>query len=308
MAALTGDTALLELLQIKWEKLAGGKMYVTGGTGHSSYHEGFAPDYDLPNEKAYCETCASLALIFWSHRLFLATGDARYIDVAERALYNGFLAGVSLSGDRFFYVNPLASRGNHHRQPWYGCTCCPTNVVRFLPTLGQYLYASTDDTVYINLYAAGSGKVKLGSRAVSLSQETSYPWDGTVKLSVNPTEPWEFTVAVRVPGWCREDATPGGLYRASGPLAKPMLTVNGAAFDAGAGIRFRAHPASVEAGGRCRTRIPHAHSASVRGSARESQRRPRRAPARPHRLLRGRNRPRRDGRRLGAAARGPVGC
>ena len=173
VAALTGDTALLDLLKTKWEKLAGRKMYVTGGTGHPSYHEGFAPDYDLPNEKAYCETCASLAVIFWSHRLFLATGDARYIDVAERALYNGFLAGVSLSGDKFFYVNPLASRGNHHRQPWHGCTCCPTNVVRFFPTLGQYVYASTDNTVYVNLYAAGSGKVKLGSRAVTVSQETT---------------------------------------------------------------------------------------------------------------------------------------
>jgi DUF1680 family protein len=232
VAAITGDTTLLDLLKTKWEELAGRKMYVTGGTGHTSYQEGFAPDYDLPNEKAYCETCASLSLIFWSHRLFLAAGDARYIDVAERALYNGFLAGVNLGGDKFFYVNPLASRGNHHRQPWFGCTCCPTNIVRFLPALGQYYYASTNDTVYVNLYAAGNGKVKLGSRTVSLSQETSYPWDGRVRLSVNPTEPCEFTVAVRVPGWCREDATPGRLYRTSGPISKPMLTVNGAGYEA----------------------------------------------------------------------------
>ncbi|MHB8971936.1 MAG: beta-L-arabinofuranosidase domain-containing protein [Pirellulaceae bacterium] len=234
VAALTGDAALLDLLKTKWEKLAGRKMYLTGGTGHSSYLEGFAPDYDLPNEKAYCETCASLAVILWSHRLFLATGDARYLDVVERALYNGLLAGVGLSGDKFFYVNPLASRGNHHRQPWLDCTCCPTNIVRFFPTLGQYVYASTDNTVYVNLYAAGSGKVKLGSHAVTVSQETQYPWDGAVRLTVNPIEPQEFTVALRIPGWCREESTPGGLYRSSGPSLTPTLKVNGTAFDAGA--------------------------------------------------------------------------
>ncbi len=233
VAALSGDSALLDLLKTKWEKLAGRKMYVTGGTGHPAYHEGFAPDYDLPNERAYCETCASLAVILWSQRLFLATGEARYVDVAERALYNGFLAGVSISGDKFFYVNPLASRGTHHRQPWHGCTCCPTNVVRFFPTLGQYAYASTDSTVYVNLYAAGRGKVPLGSRVVSLAQETRYPWDGAVKLTVNPSEPQEFVLALRIPGWCREEATPGGLYRARGPITPPTLKVNGAPIEAG---------------------------------------------------------------------------
>jgi len=231
VAALTGDADLLKRLQTKWEQLVGRKMYLTGGTGHPSYHEGFAPDYDLPNERAYSETCASLALVFWSHRLFLATGDARYVDVVERALYNGFLAGVSLHGDTFFYVNPLASRGKHHRQPWHVCTCCPTNVVRCLPTVGQYAYASTDNTVYVNLYAAGQGRVQLGDRAVTVFQETRYPWDGAVKLTVTPSEPHEFAVALRIPGWCREASTPGGLYRSSEPGGKPTLKVNGAAFE-----------------------------------------------------------------------------
>ena len=173
-------------------------------------------------------------MIFWSHRLFLATGDARYLDVVERALYNGFLAGVSLSGDKFFYVNPLASRGNHHRQPWHGCTCCPTNIVRFFPTLGQYVYASTDDTVYVNLYAAGSGKVKLGSRTVTVSQETRYPWDGAVKLTVSPAEPQEFVLAL-----ADTRLVPRGIdARRNVPVEraelKPTLKVNGAPFDAGA--------------------------------------------------------------------------
>jgi len=159
---------------------------------------------------------------------------AAVADLVERSLYNGFLAGVGASGDKFFYVNPLASQGNHHRQPWHGCACCLTNVVRFLPALGQYAYASTDNAVYVSLYAAGNGAVSLGGRAVRISQETRYPWDGAVKLVVSPTEPQEFTLALRIPGWCREESTPGGLYRSSGPSAKPTLKVNGEAFDPGA--------------------------------------------------------------------------
>ncbi|MBN1442684.1 MAG: glycoside hydrolase family 127 protein, partial [Planctomycetes bacterium] len=143
VAALTGDTALLHLLEAKWEKMVGRKLYVTGGIGLPA-GEAFGPDHELLNERAYCETCAAISAVFWSHRLFLASGDARYVDLVERVFHNGLLAGVSLGGDRFFYVNPLASRGDHHRQPWHGCACCPTNVVRFLPALGQYVYASTD--------------------------------------------------------------------------------------------------------------------------------------------------------------------
>jgi uncharacterized protein len=235
VGALTGDTALLDLLKTKWEKLAGRKMYITGGTGHPSYHEGFGPDYDLPNEKAYCETCASLAVVFWSHRLFLATGEARYVDVAERALYNGFLAGVSLNGDKFFYVNPLASRGNHHRQPWHGCTCCPTNVVRFFATLGQYVYASSDNTVYVNLYAAGSGKVKLGSRAVTVSQETKYPTRRDGRLADRATG------GVRA----RADGRLGRLERHAGLLRQPGADVARLPARGGrarAGLRPRRNP------------------------------------------------------------------
>ncbi|MCS7304882.1 MAG: glycoside hydrolase family 127 protein [Thermoguttaceae bacterium] len=221
-AVLSDDQTLLRQLEAKWEHLVSKKMYITGGIGHSAYHEGFAPNYELPNYKAYCETCASLALVLWSHRLFLATGQAQYMDAAERTLYNAFLAGMHRDGNKFFYVNPLASRGDQHRQAWYGCACCPTNVVRFLPVLGQYAYAvdkqAVSPTVYVCLYLAGRAKLPLADQAVEIVQKTQYPWDGRVVLEVRPEKAEEFVLALRVPGYLGPKPLPGGLYQYDQPI------------------------------------------------------------------------------------------
>ena len=232
VAVLTGDTALLARLERKWEDMAGRKMYVTGGIGLPA-GEAFGAAYDLPNERAYCETCAALAAILWSHRMFLARGEARYLDVLERTLYNGFLSGVGLSGDRFFYPNRLAAPAGsrHQRAGWFGCPCCPANVVRLFPTLGGYMYALDDATVYVALYAAGTGHLDVGGVPVTITQETRYPWDGRVKLTVAPAREREFAVCLRIPAWCRSGTTPGGLYRANGASA-PALSVSGDAVGA----------------------------------------------------------------------------
>jgi hypothetical protein len=178
-------------------------MYITGGIGSSRSNEGFTDAYDLPNDSAYCETCAAIALCFWSHRLNLLHADAKYFDVLERALYNNVLSGISLDGESFFYVNPLLSRGDHHRQPWYRCACCPSNVVRFVPSIGQYVYAHTHDAIYVNLYVAGTADVTLGEgRTVKLTQETRYPWNGSVKLTIEPNSPGGFDLHLRIPAWC----------------------------------------------------------------------------------------------------------
>lgn len=230
VAARTEDRALLEQVAAKWHHLVARKMYITGGVGHPGYHEGFAPDYVLPNHQSYCETCASLAVVLWSHRLFLASGDARYMDVAERTLYNALLAGVHRDGDKFFYVNPLTSRGDHHRLPWHSCACCPTNVVRFLPTFGQYVYAIGDQTAYVCLYAASRATVDLGGQPVEIVQQTQYPWEGKVTLELRPRRAQEFGLALRVPGYVGQEALPGGLYRYDAPPSAQLslgVTING---------------------------------------------------------------------------------
>ncbi len=228
MARLTGDRGFIDAMDRVWRNVVEKKMYITGGIGPSAQNEGFTVDYDLPNDSAYAETCASIGMALWNHRLLLLHGDGRFGDVMERVMYNGILSGVSLGGDRFFYVNPLASRGRHHRQPWFDCACCPTNVVRFLPSLGGYAYARTDDSIWVNLYIAGRAKVSLGTGEVALTQETRYPWSGKVRLEVNPGRPAEFTLALRIPGWCRaftaavngEAADPSQVRRGFLPLRR----------------------------------------------------------------------------------------
>ena len=202
IAAITGDQGYIDMMDRIWRDTINAKMYITGGIGSSQSNEGFTDAYDLPNETAYCETCAAIALCFWNHRLSLLHADARYADVLERVLYNGALSGISLDGRLFFYENPLASRGNHHRQPWYRCACCPSNVVRFIPSIGQYVYAHARDTIYVNLYVAGTADVKLAdNRTVRLTQETRYPWDGGVRLMLQPEGPQGFDLCLRIPGW-----------------------------------------------------------------------------------------------------------
>jgi len=205
-AAITSDQGYIDALDRLWESVVLRNMYVTGGIGPSKDNEGFTLDYDLPNETAYCETCASVGMVYWNHRMNLLHRDAKYADVVETALYNGALAGVSLSGDRFFYVNPLASKGAHHRVEWFGTSCCPTQIARFVPSIGNYVYATGDQTIYINLYVAGTGTMKLEDGVVTLTQKTNYPWDGNVQITVDATEMCSFELGLRIPGWCESAA------------------------------------------------------------------------------------------------------
>ncbi len=204
VAAYTGDQGLIDAMARLWKDVIRRKMYITGGIGARHSGEAFGDPYELPNESAYCETCAAIGLALWAHRLNLMHGDAHYADVLERVIYNGFLSGVGLDGKLFFYVNPLSSAGGHHRQPFYPCACCPTNVVRFLPSIPGYVYARDGDGIFVNLYVAGSGEVPLGGSTVKITQETDYPWDGKVSLTVWPQEPTTFGVNLRVPQWCDE--------------------------------------------------------------------------------------------------------
>ena len=202
VAAETGDVGLLKMVERVWQNTTTRRMYVTGGIGPSASNEGFTSDYDLPNLTAYQETCASVAMVLWNHRLNLLYGDARYADLVELALYNGILAGVSLDGQKFFYVNPLASQGGHHRSEWFGCACCPPNLARTLAALGGYAYATSPDGLWVNLYIQGSVDTSVAAQKVALDVTTDYPWDGKVKLVVKPETDTAFALRLRVPGWC----------------------------------------------------------------------------------------------------------
>ena len=231
VAALTGDPQYTRAIDAIWANATGKKLYLTGGIGSRAKGEAFGDNYELPNLTAYNETCAAVANVFWNERLFLLHGDAKYVDVLERTLYNGLLSGVSLDGTKFFYPNPLESDGSHQRSPWFGCACCPGNLTRFLPSLPGYLYAQSGDTLYINLYAGSTASVTLESgRTLKITQETRYPWDGTVKMTVQP-DWWknkQFTIKVRIPGWARNETVPGGLYSFCDGLHKTAtLSVNG---------------------------------------------------------------------------------
>ncbi len=199
----TQDAKLLAMVDRVWTNCTTRNTYVTGGIGPSASNEGFTTDYDLPNASAYQETCASVAVAMWNHRLALAYGDAKYADVMETALYNGALAGVSMDGERFFYVNPLESNGGHHRSPWFACACCPPNISRTLSALGDYAYGRTKDGLWANLYIQGGITTRLGNDAVELGVKTDYPWDGAVSYSVKTTPRRAWTLHLRVPGWCQ---------------------------------------------------------------------------------------------------------
>ncbi len=203
VAAITGDPGYVTVMDRLWQDVVLRKMYITGGIGAQHEGESFGAAYALPNDSAYAETCAAIGLALWNHRLNLLHADARYADALERVLYNGFLSGVALDGVQFFYVNPLASDGKHHRQPFYPCACCPTNVVRVLPSLAGYVYARTDADIFVNLYVAGAGKVALKDAAIKLVQETRYPWDGRVRMTVSPDKDAAFGLCLRIPGWCQ---------------------------------------------------------------------------------------------------------
>lgn len=203
VAALKNDTGYIAAMDRLWDDVVHRNMYITGGIGSSRDNEGFTEDYDLPKLDAYCETCASVGMVLWNQRMNQLTGDSKYIDVLERSLYNGALAGISLGGDRFFYVNPLESKGDHHRQEWYGCACCPSQLSRFLPSIGNYIYASSDDALWVNLYIGNTGQIRIGETDILLTQETDYPWDGSVKLTISTSQPLEKEIRLRIPDWCK---------------------------------------------------------------------------------------------------------
>jgi DUF1680 family protein len=236
VAALTGDQRYASAITRIWDNVVDKKLYLTGGVGALARGEAYGADYELPND-AYNETCAAVALMMWNERMFLLSGDSRYMDVFERTAYNGFISGVSESGDRFFYPNPLvydgAAKNNSGfagRAPWFGCACCPPNLMRMLASLSGYFYATRGDTLFVNLYAASEARVAIAGTQVKLTQATGYPWQGSVRLAVEPARSAAFTLRVRIPGWARSRPVPSDLYAyADGAAPAWSLRVNGAA-------------------------------------------------------------------------------
>jgi DUF1680 family protein len=235
VGALAGDEAYTRALGALWDDVVSRKLYLTGGLGARRENEGYGEPYELPNRTAYAETCAAIAGAMWNHRMFLLHGEAKYLDVLERILYNGFLSGVSLDGERFFYPNPLAAdgarafnQGQKGRSEWFDCSCCPTNVVRFLPSIAGSVYAQRDRDVYVNLFLAGRAELGAAGVKLAIRQETRYPWDGKVRIGVDPARPVELAVHVRIPGWGQGRPVPSDLYRYADAGAAPVtLAVNG---------------------------------------------------------------------------------
>ena len=212
VAALTGDSAYIKAIDRIWDNIVGKKYYITGGIGATSNGEAFGENYELPNMSAYCETCAAIGNVYVNHRLFLLHGDSKYYDVLERTLYNGLISGVALDGGSFFYPNPLESMGQHQRQPWFGCACCPSNIARFIPSLPGYVYAVKGDDVYVNLYMSNTADLDVKGKNVVLSQQTSYPWNGNINLTVDKNKAGEFAIKLRIPGWVKNKPVPSDLY------------------------------------------------------------------------------------------------
>ncbi|OJW76423.1 MULTISPECIES: glycoside hydrolase family 127 protein [unclassified Spirosoma] len=228
VAAIMGNKAYVNAIDKIWQDVVYDKYYITGGIGAQGGHEGFGPAFELPNMSAYNETCAAIGNIYWNQRLFLLHGNAKFYDVLERTLYNGMLSGVSLSGDRFFYPNPLESKGQHSRSAWFGCACCPSNVCRFIPSMPGYVYAQRGNRLYVNLFVESEASITLDNLPLKITQETRYPWGGDVAFTVNPTKAKAFELAIRIPGWAQNQPVPGNLYAFTSQSSAPvMLTVNG---------------------------------------------------------------------------------
>jgi len=233
VAALTGDQGYIDAIDRIWENIVTKKLYITGGIGATADGEAFGPNYFLPNATSYCETCAAIGNVYVNYRMFLLHGDAKYYDVLERTLYNGLISGVSLDGGAFFYPNPLESHGQHHREPWFGCACCPSNICRFIPSLPGYVYASKDNTLWVNLYMSNTLTTQVAGKDITLTQQTGYPWDGDVLLTVEKTAlKGKMALKLRIPGWVRGEVTPGGLYSfADDKQTAYSVTVNGETVD-----------------------------------------------------------------------------
>lgn len=240
IAAIYKDKDYRAAVDKLWANMTGKKIYVTGGIGAKHEGESFGKNYELPNLTAYNETCAAIGSVYWNNRLFNLTGDVKYNDLLERTMYNAVISGISLKGTEFFYPNPLESDGVYKfnfgactRSAWFDCSCCPTNLIRFVPAIPGLIYAQEKQTLFVNLYMSNTAKVDLDGQKLNVSQETNYPWDGRVKLLVNPEAEGTFTVKMRVPGWMRNEVMPGGLYHyANKSAAVPTLSINGAKADA----------------------------------------------------------------------------
>jgi uncharacterized protein len=220
LAALTGDTAYIRAIDRLWQNVVSKKIHLTGGIGASPDGEAFGANYDLPNATAYLETCAAIANALWNERMFLLHGDAAYLDVLERVIYNGFISGVAMTGDKFFYPNPLESDGKStfnmgacQRAPWFGCSCCPVNDVRFIPEIASFIYATQGENVFVNLFIGGTAKIEVAGQPVELRMTTRYPWEGRVSLRIIASKPTRFALNLRVPGWARNQPIPSDLYR-----------------------------------------------------------------------------------------------
>ena len=236
VAALTGEKSYIDAIDRIWENMVSKKTYITGGVGSRHDGEAFGADYELPNLSAYCETCAAIGNVYTNYRMFLLHGESKYYDVLERSLYNALIDGVSLDGGTFFYPNPLESDGSHERQAWFGCACCPSNICRFIPSVPGYVYAVKDNSLYVNLYMANTMDVEVEGRKVSMSQETSYPWNGDIKVKIDRNSHRRpFILKLRIPGWVQGEVMPGGLYQyVDGKQLSFSVLVNGE--DAGGSI------------------------------------------------------------------------
>jgi len=221
------DSSYIKAIDKIWDNIVSKKIYITGGIGARHAGEAFGNNYELPNQSAYCETCAAIGNVYMNYRLFLLHGDAKYFDVLERTLYNGLISGVSLDGGSFFYPNPLSSNGKYSRKPWFGCACCPSNVSRFIPSLPGYVYAVKNDQVYVNLYLSNKAELKVDKKKILLEQETGYPWNGDIRLKITQGNQ-DFTMKLRIPGWVRGNVLPSDLYSyADNQKPAYQVSVNG---------------------------------------------------------------------------------
>lgn len=211
VAALTGDKGYIHAIDTIWDNIINKKYYITGGVGATASGEAFGKNYELPNMSAYCETCAAIAQVYLNYRLFLLHGDSKYYDALERTLYNGVISGISIDGGKFFYPNPLQSMGQHQRQAWFGCACCPSNAARFIPSVPQYVYAVKDKNLYVNLFMGNTANVKVGGKNIEIQQVTNYPWDGDVTMNIKKAS-GQFALNIRIPGWVKNEVAPGNLY------------------------------------------------------------------------------------------------
>jgi uncharacterized protein len=235
IAALYHDSSYEKAVMKIWNNLVERKMYLTGGIGANHEGESLGKEYELPNLTAYGETCAAIGCVYWNTRLFMLNGNAKYFDIIERTLYNGLISGISLDGKNFFYVNPLEADGKFKfnmgsgtRQPWFDCSCCPTNLIRFIPSLPGLLYAIQKNTLYVNLYASNEAEVNLENGRVKIEQQTEYPWHGVVRIKVDPEKNGNFTLKLRMPGWTQNKVLPSDLYTYMDTVtSRVSITLNG---------------------------------------------------------------------------------